>query len=114
MLSKFHVSRGYSLLEVLAVLVIIAIAMAIAVPNYRAQMTHFNMQADQANIELIEGAVQQYRLDTGGVPCDLTYLLREPIGGIQGWDGPYLVRLPVSPDGTNYALDQTTGKVICQ
>ena len=106
-------SRGLSLIEVLAVMVIAGVLVSIAVPNVTSMLDGADDKADRANIELIEGAVRQFRLDTGVIPADLTHLLRNPAGGIPGWDGPYLGEIPPSPSGKTYILDPNSGRVRC-
>lgn len=107
-------ARGFTLIEVLAVLIIISVMLGIAMPNYYSHIERSRKEADSANIMLIEGAVKQFRLDTGTIPDDLAYLMQEPAGGIPGWKGPYLKRLPTSPNTKHYELDAETGRVIAR
>ncbi len=103
--------RGFTLVEVLSVIIIVGVIFTIAAPNVTSMLGKAGDKADKANIQLIEGAVRQFRLDTGVIPAELSYLLQNPAGGIPGWDGPYLSGIPPSPTGKTYVLDANTGRV---
>jgi len=109
---RLKLPLGITLVEVLACIVIFGVIMLIAAPNFKSQLNHVKEKADGGNIQLIEGAIKQFRLDTGILPGDLQYLLANPPGGIPGWAGPYVVSIPQSPSGRSYEIDPNTGRVI--
>lgn len=111
---KKKLGPGLTLIEVLAVLVIIGVITAIAFPNLQTPIKTVQENADSANVLLLNGAVRQFKLDTGTIPLQLDNLLNNPAGGIPGWDGPYLDSIPQSPAGKRYTLDPLTGKVTPQ
>ncbi len=105
-------SLGMTLIEVMAVMVIIGVILTIAVPNFKSQIKKVNSATEEANLQLLQGAVQQFKLDTGAYPADLNYLVTNPATGIPGWAGPYVGGIPLSATGKVYDIDQTTGRVI--
>lgn len=58
--------KGFTLLELLVVLAILAILIAIAVPVYKNQKEKAAITAHNANVRVLETAVESYRQDNGG------------------------------------------------
>jgi len=111
---KKKTMAGMTLIEVLAVIVIMGVMTSIAMPNFKSTLDKAEEKTDAANLQMLEGAVKQYRLDTGQIPSSLSVLLANPEGGVPGWEGPYLRTIPASPAGRTYYVDQTTGRVRLQ
>jgi len=53
--------KGFTLVELMVVVVIIGVLTAIAIPVYNASTQRANLGTCQANQRMIEGAIQQYR-----------------------------------------------------
>ncbi|WP_240674239.1 type II secretion system major pseudopilin GspG [Crenobacter cavernae] len=98
-------SRGFTLLELLVVVMIIALLSSIVGPRLFAQVGNARTKTAQAQMKTLEDALSQYRLDTGGFPAaeqGLTVLRQAPAGS-PGWMGPYLTRdVPLDPWGHAY------------
>jgi general secretion pathway protein G len=79
---------GFSLIEILIVVALIAlIAGMVANQVFGGQdKARFNLAKTQ--IASLAGDVEQFELDTGGLPQRLEDLVKEP-GGAKGWLGPY-------------------------
>ncbi|MDU5921711.1 MAG: prepilin-type N-terminal cleavage/methylation domain-containing protein, partial [Finegoldia magna] len=58
--------KGFTLLELLVVLAILAILIAIAVPVYKNQKEKAAITAHNANVRVLETAVESYRQDNDG------------------------------------------------
>lgn len=96
---------GFTLLELLVVMVIIGLLAGFVAPKYFSQVGKSEVRAAQAQIEAFGRALDQYRLDTGHYPTTeqgLAALLTKP-GGEAKWNGPYLAKaVPPDPWGRAY------------
>lgn len=91
--------RGFTLLELLVVIVIIGLLAGLVAPKYFDQVGKSNTKIAAAQIASLEKALDQYRLDVGSYPSTelgLTALYEKP-AGVERWQGPYLKK-PVPPD----------------
>lgn len=104
--SKTSRESGFSLLEVLLSLFLLGIILRMVSLHYDSSIENVRQKKDEANIKLIEGAVQLYRIDTGRFPVSIKSLIEEP-SDVGGWRGPYLRQWPVDPwDSTkSYQID---------
>src|SRR5512132_3460142 len=85
-------SGGFTLLELLVVLVIIGLLAGYVGPKYFSQIGKSETKVARAQIDAIEKALDQYRLDTGRYPSTeqgLAALNQRP-GNEVKWAGPYL------------------------
>ena len=64
-------SKGFTLVELMVVLLIIGILVAIAIPIYNATQKNAKMKACQANIRTINGAVSQWAAANNKEPAEL-------------------------------------------
>lgn len=98
--------RGFTLLELLVVMLIIGLLAGIVGPKYFSQLGKSEAKAARAQIESISKALELYRLDTGHYPSTeqgLAALMQRPADETR-WDGPYLKKgLPPDPWGRAYA-----------
>lgn len=98
-------SRGFTLLELLVVMVIIGLLAGYVAPRYFAQIGKSEVKATRAQIDALEKALDQYRLDTGHYPTTeqgLAALVTRPADEPK-WDGPYIKKaVPPDPWGNAY------------
>ncbi|MBZ0069553.1 MAG: type II secretion system major pseudopilin GspG [Thiobacillus sp.] len=98
-------SRGFTLLELLVVLVILGLLAGYVAPKYFAQVGKSEVKVAQAQIGALEKALDQYRIDTGHYPSNeqgLAALNVKPADEAK-WDGPYLKKtVPNDPWGKPY------------
>ena len=91
--------RGFTLLELLVVLVVLGLLVSIVGPRYFAQLGKSEGKAAQAQIASIAKALDLYRIDVGRYPTTeqgLVALSAAPPNEPR-WRGPYLQK-PVPPD----------------
>jgi general secretion pathway protein G len=96
---------GFTLLELLVVLVILGLLAGYVAPKYFAQIGKSEVKTAQAQIVALEKALDQYRIDTGHYPSTeqgLAALTTKPADEPR-WDGPYLKKaVPNDPWGKPY------------
>ncbi|MFN0039710.1 MAG: type II secretion system major pseudopilin GspG [Burkholderiales bacterium] len=97
--------RGFTLLELLVVMVIIGLLAGYVGPRYFAQIGKSEVKTARAQIDAFEKALDQYRLDTGRYPVSdqgLASLMTKPDSETK-WAGPYLKKaVPSDPWGNPY------------
>ena len=100
-----HIQRGFTLLELLVVMVIIGLLAGVVAPRYFAQVGKSEVKAARAQIDALDKALEQYRIDVGHLPTTaqgLAALQTQPQGEVN-WGGPYLKKaLPLDPWGNPY------------
>jgi general secretion pathway protein G len=93
--------EGYSLLEILVVLSIIALIAAVVGPRLFAQLDKSKTQTARLQIRSLEAALETMRLDIGRLPTEqegLALLMQANAETVPGWSGPYLDKaLPSDP-----------------
>lgn len=97
--------RGFTLLELLVVLVIVGLLVGYVGPKYFAHLGKSEVKAAKMQISAIRKALDVYRLDIGSYPDQqqgLSALVVAPQGGTK-WQGPYLEKaVPNDPWGNPY------------
>ena len=94
---------GFTLIEILVVMAIIAMLAVMVAPNLFRQQVGAQRDAARSQISALEAALDTYRLDVGEYPDSLEGLI-ENDSGRASWNGPYLRRdaVPADPWDNEY------------
>ena len=92
-------NKGFTLIELLVVMIIIGLLASLVAPKLFNKLESSKRKTAKAQIQMIETALDAFRLDVGRYPTTqegLKVLWKNP-GNIKKWDGPYLPK-PVRED----------------
>lgn len=108
-----HANSGFTLLELLVVIVIIGLLAAYVGPKYFSQLGKSEATVAKAQIDAFERALDTFRLDVGRYPTTeegLAALQTKPASADK-WNGPYLKKdIPLDPWGTAYVYHAPDSK----
>lgn len=101
-----QIQRGFTLLELLVVLVILGMLAALAGPRVMKYVSSAKSDTAKIQIEELSAALDMYKLEVGRHPNSQEGLqaLVEAPGGATNWNGPYLKKksIPKDPWGADY------------
>jgi len=98
---------GFTLVEMLLVLTILALLAAIVLPNIMRHGPESKKKAAGIQIKAFEQAFQMFELDNGNLPKgkDGLNALQQRPRDAKNWNGPYLEPIPKDPWEHDYVYD---------
>ncbi len=97
-----HHKHGFTMVELMAVLIILGLLAAVVVRNFVGQTDKARVVTTKANLRLLHSAVNQFKMDTGRLPTEdegLMVLIEQPTD-VQNWQtGGYLETTELPKDG---------------
>lgn len=99
---------GFTLIELMVVLVILGVLFGLVVPNVTGRGDEARVTAAKTDIRTLENALETYRLHNSHYPSTdqgLEALVSKPSGSPEpnNWRGPYVRQTPTDPWGNPYA-----------
>jgi len=96
--------QGFTLIEMLMVVVIIGILAAIVVPNLVGTTDKARVAAAKGELSVFKSSLARFEIDNGFFPqghSGLQALVQRPPGA-KNWSGPYMEKIPKDPWGNDY------------
>jgi len=100
--------RGFTLIELMVVILIIAILAALVVPKVIGRTSDAKIAKAKADISTLAGSINAFRLDTGRYPTTEEGLqsLRLQPSDVNNWKGPYITKdVSADPWGNPYEYE---------
>ena len=101
-MKNFRNNKGFTLIELMIVVVIIGILAAIAIPNFLKVQNKAKDKACLSNRKVLYDACNKYLMDTSADVSASGSLLADPTA--TGWEGPYVKEFPSCPTAGAYSF----------
>ena len=98
-------SAGFTLLEIMVVVIVIGVLAATIIPQFMTTTTDAKVSAAKADISQLENAIERFNLHMDRFPTSdegLKVLVEAPPGDDKKWRGPYIKLLRDDPWGNPY------------
>ena len=98
--------QGFTLWEVLLVMVLLGLIAFLAMPVFNSTLDKTKLELHESNMLKLKSAVELYYMDTGSYPTNIQNLLTKPLT-VSNWRGPYIKEIPIYTlnPSMSYAID---------
>ncbi len=98
MKKRMNGEKGFTLIEILIVVMIIGLIASLVAPNLLGKFERSKEEISKAQVEMLSSGVQSFMLDMSRCPNDLSELLKPSDANDSKWRGPYLSKQEVPKD----------------
>lgn len=93
--------RGFTLIELMVLVVIVGVLFAIAIPAYSGYLERAKVERAIAELHILQGEIMAFRAGNSALPQDLAGINRG--GFLDPWGRPYVYQELISPQGKKKA-----------
>jgi len=101
MKKRLHEEKGFTLIEILIVVMIIGLIASLVAPNLMGKFERSKEELAKAQVEMLSSGVQSFMLDESRCPNDLSELIKPGDANDTKWRGPYLSKQELPKDAWN-------------
>jgi len=104
--------QGFTLIEILIAIAIVAILSVVAIPAYLGRLERGRLNATKASLRVLKSSVEQFYGDTGQFPERLDDLVKKPTNEklAKKWIAPYIEKKPRDGWGNQFQYKPTPGQ----
>jgi general secretion pathway protein G len=101
MIKKHKTRKGFTLIEIMAVIIIIGLLAAVGAMNFLGQTDKARVTTTKANLKMLHNSIAQFKMDTGRYPTQeegLSVLITQP-SDVKGYQpGGYINSTTIPKD----------------
>ena len=100
--------RGFTLIEMMIVLLVISVLLLITVPNVTKNNSTINNKGSEAYVRMVEGQIQAFKMENQRIPTVAELIAGEYLGDSKGPAGK---TIQISPEGVVTLVDSPVSPI---